>query len=136
MVRDLIGKSNKPPLQNPDELVFLSMDAKALYPSVTKELATESIREGVKTTDLDWDLDSDTLIRFASLVLPDEVKEGDVMREILPRPKKRTTLNSFLNPSKQARENGGRNQFWQPARRITKEEIKMVLGETLACTVA
>ena len=136
MVRDVVGKSNKSPLQNPDELVFLSMDAKALYPSVTKELASESIKEGVKMTDLEWDLNSDTLIRFASLVLPEEVKEGETMREILPRPKRRTTLNSFLNPSKQARENGGVNQFCPPARRITKDEIKMVLGETLACTVA
>merc|ERR1712237_202807 len=52
----------KPPIQNPYVLVFLSMDAKALYPSVTKDLASESVRQGIQTTDLKWDLDVTTLI--------------------------------------------------------------------------
>merc|ERR1712237_129889 len=102
------------------------MDAKALYPSVTKEMASKSIREGVRSTDLKWDLDTKTLVRFASLVLPEEVKDRDEMREILPRPKKKTTINSFLNPSKQAKANGGRNQFYPPARGMTQEEVKVV----------
>ena len=91
MLIEVLSNNARPPLQNPEELVFLSMDAKALYPSVTKELASESIKEGMKTTNLNWDLDSNTLIRFASLVLPKEVRERDVMKQILPRPKKRTT---------------------------------------------
>ena len=80
------------------------MDVSALYPSITRELAMESIIKSVKKSDIVWDdVDYRTLSRYLSVTCDRNVLVKHKIDSCVPIAKTKTTLNSFTNP-----ENTGR----------------------------
>ena len=74
------------------------MDVSALYPSITVELAYETMLKVIRDSKLPWEnIDITTLERFIALTVSrdelDRLKIGDY----IPTPKPRTTFNSWVN---------------------------------------
>ena len=67
------------------------------------------------------------LSRFVAITHSEDKVRPEGLTDCLPRPKRTTTLNSWVNLSKEARESGGNNQFHQAKREPTsKERRKMI----------
>ena len=95
-----IGKA--PPIQKQGDLKVYSMDVSALYPSIQKDMASKAILEAVKLSNLEWkNLDFTKLVRYVALTVNRETLKGERLLEVVPKPKNTTTLNSFINPSKE-----------------------------------
>ena len=50
------------------------------------------------------------------------------MIDVVPIPKRTTTLNSFTNPQKEARTSNGDSQFTSAKRLPSKKEIEKLIG--------
>ena len=80
-------------------------------------------------------VDTKHLLRYVSMVLSKEEVEKEGLGEVLPVPKGTTTFHSFTNPKKRARETNGDNQYHEPLRNPTKEEIQQCIGIMVSETV-
>ena len=103
--REHHGRKNKTtPIQNSDLCVF-SMDVTALYPSINVDMATQAVKDSMKTSKLEWrNVNTQQLIRYVSICCDREDIIKDKLGEVIPISKPRTTLNSLARPSKKVRE--------------------------------
>ena len=127
---------NRPRLQDLCSTVALSMDVKALYPSITVQLAYETMIKVVKKSELPWEhIDIVTLGRFLAVTVQrSELKKYEI-DECVPVPKPRTTFNSWVNPSKRVKATNGDCQFQNKPRDPTPKEAQVMLALALATTV-
>ena len=86
------------PIQN-DNMVIYSLDIKELYPSITKEMASQAIKESVKKSKLEWkNVNIQYLTRYISLTVDRETIRKSKLNDVIPIPKTKTTLNFFCEP--------------------------------------
>ena len=108
-----------------------SMDVRALCPSITIKLAQEAIGEAIKRSKLSFhNIDVGILTKYVAVTTPREklVKLG--LSNWLPKPRPRTTLNSFTtNP----RPSQFEPQITQGP--YSEEQIKKILGVGIANAV-
>ena len=129
-----------PPIQDMGSTVVLSMDVKALYPSVSKQLATRTMVKAVKESNIPWvQVDSHSLSRYVSLIIDRKVIKNQGLDDYIPVPKPRTTLNSYTNPSKEARAVNCDSLFNPPAKDPSDREVRKMLalavGESVRVTM-
>ena len=127
---------DRPKLQDMTETVIMSMDVKALYPSISVKLATDTMIRMVKQSELPWDnIDITTLERFIAVTISKDELIQHRVSECTPAPKPRTTLNSWVNPSGTARETEGESQFVPKLRDATPKELRTMIALALAKTI-
>ena len=81
------------------------MDVSALYPSISQDLTVKSLTKSIKESKIPWcNIDSERLGRYTSLIVDEKVLKQNKINECIPIPKRTTTLNSYTNPSKNAKE--------------------------------
>ena len=64
------SRSNKiPPIQIMDKVIVVGMDVVALYPSISKDMASKSIQKVVKETDIKWEnIDTKYFSRYLTIL--------------------------------------------------------------------
>lgn len=118
------------------ELLLGSMDAKALFPSVLDIMAGEAAEEMIAKSRLDWNnVDVKSLTRFVALKVPREELVRDKLADVIPKPKTKTTVNSYANPRGTARLTSGENQFEHVRVKPSTNQIKHILGKAVKATI-
>jgi hypothetical protein len=119
-----------------DIIVIGSMDAKALYPSVLDTMAGDAAEEAVTASKLEWkNVDSKHLVRFAALKVPRDVIEERGLGDVIPKPKTKTTINSYANPRGTAKQTNGENQFAHVRHVPNSSQVKQILGMAVKSTI-
>ena len=96
----------------------------------------EAVRSAIEKSGVQWqNVDIKQLLRYVSMTLSKEDVEREELGEVLPVPKGTTTFHSFTNPKKRAKETNGDNQFHNPVRSPTKDEIQRCIGIMVSETV-
>ena len=104
-----------PPIQDMNSTIVMSMDVTALYPSISKELAVRTIIKTVKQSNIPWEnVDEKQLSRYVALTSDSKLIKDSKLTKCIHKPKTKTTLNSYTNPSKRSRAVNGDNQFIEP----------------------
>ena len=83
-----------------------------------------------------WEhIDTVTLGRFLAVTVTHSELKRHQIDECVPKPKPRTTLNSWVNPSKKVKETNGDCQFQNRPRDPTPKEAQVMIALALATTV-
>ena len=83
------------------EQVLGSMDVKALYPSITKEMARNTVEMVVAPTNLNIQgVDDQVLTRYVALAVDRSRVTKAGVEQYIPVPESRTTLNSYIKVNK------------------------------------
>jgi hypothetical protein len=129
VLREQVSRRAKPEIQRVKDRVIGSMDAKALYPSIIKELASKAAVESIRDSDLKLtNINVKRLGRFVALrVSREEIAEAG-LEDVVPVPKTKTTFNSFTNPRGRSRTTDGDNQFVESKSKPSESEVKHLLG--------
>ena len=91
-----------------NKLMVMSMDVSALYPSIKVEMAKEAIIEAITKSDMEWsDIDMTNIARYIAVTHTREELGALELDEVIPEPMGTTTLNSFVNPKRTAKESQG-----------------------------
>ena len=105
------------------------MDVVALYPSTNKEMAKKAIRKAIKIADTTWsNISVKYLTRVVSLMVDRREIERLELDNVIPVPKRTTTLNSFLNPKRTAKETNGDSQFEPVGKHPNERQLKVIIG--------
>ena len=77
------------------------MDVFALYPSIKRDMAMEAIMNSIMKVEIRWENVSTTkLIRHVALTVSRDKIRNLKLEEVVPKPKRRTTFKSYINPQK------------------------------------
>ena len=101
------------------------MDVKALYPSITKELAAAAVIQSFKETTVKFNnINTDDLVKYVSLTTTKQFQIQHKIQQYIPTPKSTTTLNSFqTNPNP--------NQFSKPKQNIREDDENQTILKTI-----
>ena len=73
------------------------MDVSALYPSIASTMAAKALKDTMKLSTLEWEnLDRDKIAMYMALNCPRADLKNDNLEEVVPTPKLRTTLYSWM----------------------------------------
>jgi hypothetical protein len=126
----------KPKIQNLKKRIIGSMDAKALYPSIVKKLASSSAKKAIQETEMMIENVNITMLtRLVAMKTTVEEIEEEGLADVVPRPKARTTFRSFANPKGNSKRSEGSNQFEAAAREPTGEQVKKLLGMAVGTAI-
>jgi hypothetical protein len=126
----------RPKVQTSRSRVVGSMDVKALYPSIIKELASEAAMKAVEDTDLVLDnIDVKSLVRFVALKKDRKYVTDRDLGDVVPVPKATTTFNSFAKPRGKAKKSNGDSQFGEVKEKPSEKQVKTLLGIAVAVAV-
>ena len=90
----------------------------------------------MRESKLPWEeIDMTTLERFLALSITDSDLKKYKVRECVPKPKPRTTLNSWIQPSKKAREDNRNCQFYPRVSEASDREARVMIALAVATTV-
>ena len=99
-------------------------------------MAMEAVRKAIEKSNVQWhNVDTKQLVRFIAMSLSKEQVISEELVEVIPVPKGTTTFHSYTNPKKRAKTTNGDNQFHDPVRNPTKEEVQKCIGIMVAETV-
>ena len=100
VVRDLPTRGNNRPRLQGNQKVIGSMDVSALYPSCKAEKSSLKVEKAFRLSGLEFKhVNREFLVKVVSVITGGNHEDPNI-REFLAKPKRRTTLNSFLkNPS-------------------------------------
>ena len=101
------------------------MDVVALYPSIRKDMAKKAVKTAIEK--------ANASIKYLSRVvaLVSEWKEirDNSLEEVVPKPKARATLKSYMEPRDTANgDTNGDTQFVGQVRQPNEVEPKMMIG--------
>lgn len=100
------------------------MDIVALYPSLMKILAEDSIRRAIERYKIRCkNIDTKQLVRHLSLRYDKKMITYIGLLKVIPIPKSKMTLHTFINPRNRAKETNGDSQFSEVNRQPTRDEI-------------
>ena len=90
---------NPTQLQERDDVNMFSMDVVALYPSIRKDMAVDSVRRAFDTTRTVFhNIDGTTLVRHVALTQSKKTLKDLKLLHVVPSVKPRTTFKSFIQP--------------------------------------
>ena len=118
-----------PPIQDLNSTVVLSMDVSALYPSISQELTVRTLTKAIKESNVPWyNIDSERLVRYVSLIVKEKVLKDNKIDKCVPVPMRTTTLNSYTNPSKKAKQNNCNDLFHERQEVPTSKQARTILA--------
>ena len=116
--------------------IVMSMDVTALYPSISKELAVRTIIKTVKQSNIPWEnVDEKQLSRYVALTSDSKLIKDSKLTKCIYKPKTKTTLNSYTNPSKRSRAVNGDNQFIEPEEPPNSKQVRSMIALAIASGV-
>ena len=119
-----------------NELVIVSMDVIALYPSISISLASQTITRIVKESNIEWEgLNVKTLGRYLTINFDSATLRKHKIEECVPIAKPRTIMNSWTNPSREARERDSENQFVSQNSESSMKQTKTMIALAISKVV-
>ena len=135
LFRERVKRQN-PRIQDLFSSVALSMDISALYLSISIDLAYETVIQTVRDSMLPWEeVDMTTLERFLVMTVTDSDIKKYKVRDCVPKPKPHTMLNSWVKPSKKAREDNGNCQLYHKIKETSEKKARVMIALAVATTV-
>ena len=113
------------------------MDVVALYPSILKEMAKDAIKKAIIKSGMKWEnINVKHLCRHVAMTIPRNVIRKEGLDKVVPVPRTKTTLHSFINPKDNAKETDGDNQFHNPENDDPNEiEVRKLIGLFIGSSV-
>ena len=131
------NKPKIPPLQEVYNIVIGSMDVEALYPSITRRMAIAAITKAIIESKPKWEsIDYKLLSKYIGITHEWDIITAHKLENVIQKPKTKTSLNSFSNPSARTKECNHENQFHPPIREPNESEKKLMLAIAIAHTVS
>ena len=131
-----VRENGIPPIQDKRKLMCGSMDVKALYPSILKEMSGKAFRQTINKSKAVWDnIDTKQLTRHVAIKVDRKEIVKAKLGEIVPTLKERTTFNSFMNPKGRAKETGGDSQFNATGVVTSQKQIRKLIGLLIANSI-
>ena len=119
-----------PPIQIHNKPIVGSMDVKALYPSILKEMAGDAAIKAINKSKLEWEgIDVSTLTRYVALKIDSDKVSKAGLDRVVPLPNGTTTLKSFISPrGKVAKRTNGESQFYPARNQPTAQQVVKLIG--------
>ena len=100
------------------------MDVVALYPSIRKDMAKKAVKTAIEKANASIKY----LSRVVALVSEWKEIKDNSLEEVVPKPKARATLKSYMEPRDTAKATNGDTQFVGQVRQPNEVEPKMMIG--------